>query len=402
VPTASLTAPNGPAGLPACTPATITWSAGDNVGVAAIDLYYSDDCGATYPHIIATNLPNSGSFTWNPPVAAGPGYKVMMVARDAAGLRGVDASDNCFPVTDTTPPAVAITGPKSGEVWTIGQTRTTAWTATDACGSVDSLVVSLSRNGGTSWVTLGVDEANDGSLSWTVTGPATASAKIRVQAFDRTYEGVAVSEAFRIQDGVPPTAQVVSPNGGELLPAGSSHPIDYLVSDATGLDRTCLEYSMDNGASWTAIECTTNGSQYMWTLPTGSSDSCLVRVTAYDVDGNTTADVSDAVFRIVSQAAAHDMSAYKKPTLFQNWPNPFNPVTTVSFYMPSPGVGELAIYDLSGRKIRTLATGDLSAGYQEISWDGRDDSGQPLASGMFFYVLEAGAVREVRKMVMSK
>jgi M6 family metalloprotease-like protein len=404
-PTATLLTPNGPTPQPACGLVPVTWTAADNVGVTAIDLYYSSDCGASYPHIIATGLANTGLYNWNTPAAIGPGYSVLVVARDAVGQRGCDASNSCFTLEDLNPPVVSVTAPLVGATWPVGQSRDIRWVAADNCAGVDSVAISLSRNGGAGWTVLAPDEANDSLYTWNpVTGPPTDSAMVRVQAFDRGLEGVALSGLFRITDATVPTALVVSPNGGEVWDGGSHHDVRFVVSDENGIDSTCVEYSLNGGAAWIPIACTLDDTLLAWTLPAEGGDSCLVRITAWDPSGNTGTDQSDAFFRIRSLSAvpAVELAELTRPTLFQNRPNPFNPVTTIAFYLPQPAATRLAIYDLQGRVVRTLVSADLPAGYREVLWDGRDDGGRPAPSGVFFSVLEAGAVRDVRKMLITK
>jgi hypothetical protein len=81
-------------------------------------------------------------------------------------------------------------------------------------------------------------------------------------------------------------------------------------------------------------------------------------------------------------------------------PNPFNPQTFVSFVMPRAGEVRLAVYDLSGRRVRTLLHGHLDAGPQTVRWDGRDDRGQGQASGVYFSRLEFGVENETAKLVL--
>ncbi|MBM4131348.1 hypothetical protein FJ250_10050, partial [bacterium] len=70
-------------------------------------------------------------------------------------------------------------------------------------------------------------------------------------------------------------------------------------------------------------------------------------------------------------------------------PNPFNPQTTFSFELITAGPAHLEIYDLSGRRVRTLAAGDLAAGRHEVRWDGRDQSGRAAPSGGYLGRLRA-------------
>jgi flagellar hook assembly protein FlgD len=84
------------------------------------------------------------------------------------------------------------------------------------------------------------------------------------------------------------------------------------------------------------------------------------------------------------------------------YPNPFNPTTTIGYTMVTDGFAEIAIYDVRGKLVRTLFSGNATAGFKEVVWDGRDDSGGRVASGVYFYQLRAGSVVETKKMVMVK
>jgi hypothetical protein len=75
--------------------------------------------------------------------------------------------------------------------------------------------------------------------------------------------------------------------------------------------------------------------------------------------------------------------------LSQNYPNPFNSNTTISYDLPEVADVRLTIYDLAGRNIRTLTHGVHQPGHYEIVWDGRDEGGRDVASGMYLYRLEA-------------
>ena len=90
-------------------------------------------------------------------------------------------------------------------------------------------------------------------------------------------------------------------------------------------------------------------------------------------------------------------------TLEQNYPNPFNPGTNISYTIPQGNASTqvvLAIYDLSGKKIRTLVNERQANGSYQIRWDGRNDVGQTVASGLYVYRLQARKFAESRKMVL--
>jgi len=88
--------------------------------------------------------------------------------------------------------------------------------------------------------------------------------------------------------------------------------------------------------------------------------------------------------------------------LLQNQPNPFNSFTTIAYAIPIPGHASIRIFNLLGRRVRTLMDDTKSAGSYHIEWDGRDDGNQPVSSGIYFYRLEAGGIIQTRKMLLLK
>jgi hypothetical protein len=116
-----------------------------------------------------------------------------------------------------------------------------------------------------------------------------------------------------------------------------------------------------------------------------------------------------------------DFDEDQKPfifTLFQNYPNPFNPVTKIHYVVEGrqteAAVGgrstadgsstpiTLKIYNILGQKVRTLVDETKRAGSHEVIWDGKDDRGKEVASGIYFYKLTAGSYQKIRKMVLLK
>jgi hypothetical protein len=88
--------------------------------------------------------------------------------------------------------------------------------------------------------------------------------------------------------------------------------------------------------------------------------------------------------------------------LDQNRPNPFNPTTTISYAIPSKALVVLRIYDVRGRVIRTLVNKSQTASHYSIAWDGRDDRGFEVASGVYFAQLSASQQTVTRKLVLLK
>jgi len=88
--------------------------------------------------------------------------------------------------------------------------------------------------------------------------------------------------------------------------------------------------------------------------------------------------------------------------LGQNFPNPFNPVTRIGFGLKAPANVSLRIYDAAGRVVRVLVEGNRPAGTYAELWDGKDNGGRAVASGIYFYRLDAGSFTQTRKMVLLK
>ena len=88
-------------------------------------------------------------------------------------------------------------------------------------------------------------------------------------------------------------------------------------------------------------------------------------------------------------------------SLANNFPNPFNPATTIEYALPQAADVELIVYNAVGQVVRTLVAEYQSAGRYAVAWDATNDSGYRLSSGMYFYHLQAGdAFREVKKMLL--
>jgi len=121
------------------------------------------------------------------------------------------------------------------------------------------------------------------------------------------------------------------------------------------------------------------------------------KVAAVDVHGNASG------YALLAPDDVTGVETPKAPEasyLAQNYPNPFNPMTKVEFGLVAPGRVSLRIYDAAGRLVRVLAEGGRPAGRYAELWDGCDASGRAVASGVYFYRLDAGAFTQTRKMIL--
>ena len=86
--------------------------------------------------------------------------------------------------------------------------------------------------------------------------------------------------------------------------------------------------------------------------------------------------------------------------LEQNYPNPFNPTTTIGYQLPKAGNVELKIFNTLGQEVRTLAGGMESAGYNQVVWNGRDNNGNMVSSGVYVYTIRTNGFVQSRKMIL--
>jgi hypothetical protein len=144
-----------------------------------------------------------------------------------------------------------------------------------------------------------------------------------------------------------------------------------------------------------------------------------LRVLIYDISTRSIASGLSNVLRIDGQAElvdaqvanyrgsmmTHRINTTALPESFslsQNYPNPFNPETVIEFALPQTAEMTLEVYNVAGQKVTTVISGALTAGYHRITFDGRDDYGNQLASGVYLYRLSTNGYSETRKMILVK
>lgn len=180
---------------------------------------------------------------------------------------------------------------------------------------------------------------------------------------------------------------------------GSVYVTGYSWAPGTGYDYATIKYDSDGQQAWIARH---EGPGSSHNIPTAIAIDMAgdVAVTGWSTGSGwsvyTTIKYSQP--RISQQDEIHIVP----PTyaLRQNYPNPFNPETTISYEVPQTLQVRLVIYDLKGRQVRTLVEQQQMAGRYAISWDGHNDQGEAVASGVFIYRLQAGEFTQVRKMTL--
>lgn len=117
--------------------------------------------------------------------------------------------------------------------------------------------------------------------------------------------------------------------------------------------------------------------------------------------GNSSNSGYFIVSDIQSTPIEDEVSSMPKIQL-KNYPNPFNPTTTISFNVPEAGNVELGIYNVKGQLVKNLFTGQKSAGINNVVWDGTDNSYKKVTSGIYLYKMKTGSYSATRKMILLK
>lgn len=127
-------------------------------------------------------------------------------------------------------------------------------------------------------------------------------------------------------------------------------------------------------------------------------------VASYEISGSTRVFEINLTFgkedgEVAENAAGLTPGAF---SLEQNYPNPFNPTTEIRFQLPQAGNVTLTVYNTLGQEIRTLANGYYESGAHSVQWDGRDQAGNPAASGVYFYKIVTDQHVALKKMNLLK
>ncbi|MEN8006594.1 MAG: FlgD immunoglobulin-like domain containing protein [Candidatus Krumholzibacteriota bacterium] len=208
-----------------------------------------------------------------------------------------------------------------------------------------------------------------------------------------------------ILDGRAPAIQVVYPTGMEIMRSSTPETLRFTIDEqswGSPPGEITLHFLVEGSPpDQTTIPPESNGSyMYVWDVPTlpGYNDiEARIRVDATDGFGWSSSQYSNW-FMVMD-----DVSAVPAPRMVDRLgpvhPNPFNPQTTISFSLATPGDIHLAVFDVRGRQIATVAREHLEAGDHRNIWDGRTDDGSFAASGSYFALLSINGPSQKRTLV---
>lgn len=172
--------------------------------------------------------------------------------------------------------------------------------------------------------------------------------------------------------------------------------VDLLVKGDNSLlflDNSC------DGKIWDSIDTITNSGHYEYVLV--PEDPCSSLFVMFSGDGVFLDNFS--LFLSLSGLSyidSQDSESQWNLKLSQNYPNPFNPKTCIEFSLSKACNVKIDIYNICGQKIKTLADQYFREGHNVVDWDGKDDSKNEVASGIYFYKLSAGELSQTKKMIL--
>lgn len=167
---------------------------------------------------------------------------------------------------------------------------------------------------------------------------------------------------------------------------GSSDPVDFTVISG--------DQPVDAPLAWTPFQYSLN-----------DYSSQVIRVAIHGVSSQNFILMLDDLMVTNLGGVVHNESnptITESVTLKANYPNPFNPETTISFDLKSPGEVNLDVFNLKGQKVATLVQGNVPSGSHNVVWNGTDSNGKAVASGVYFYKLQSGTYTLSKKMVLMK
>lgn len=288
LPEASITiiSPSGGDKWQSGTTQNIVWN---SKNVANVKIDYSTNNGATWTQI-AASVPSNGSYAWNVPTHNSSLCNIRI--SDASDGRPVNIMEQPFTIY-TGEDVLEVYSPNGGESWEIGSDQEIKWFAF----GVTSLKIDYTTNNGQSWINIANSLPNTGTYHWkSIPNTPTSLAKIKISdasdgiPFDESNGTFTISQESQIE--------VIEPNGGEQLQAGTSTNIRWT---STNVENVRIEFTTNNGANWTTItQSTPSIGFYVWdNIPDVSSQQCRIKIS--DASDGIPSDISDGNFTITNQ-----------------------------------------------------------------------------------------------------
>lgn len=289
----TVTSPNGGETNEGCSSMTITWSRGGVSNYYKIE--YSSNGGVDWTSITNSYYSTGSSYTWST-VADFTSSNCIVRVRDNNSPSAIDESDAPFTIEQNND--IIVTTPNGGEFWEADGNERIEWVSAPTS---TRFYIYYSLDGGSTYTYASNTYSN--YYDWNIPNVESSTCLISVRDYYNSCIKDESDDYFAI---IPPEFEVFYPNGGNDLYYGSSYNITW-SDEYIYTDYVKIEFSDNNGASWSTIEdVEINDGSYSWLVPDNFSDECLVKVSKYD--DPSVFDISDATFEI-------------KPSIVLNTPN---------------------------------------------------------------------------------
>ncbi len=286
-PAITVTSANGGETWYGCGTYPISWSHSNCVYYYNVD--YSTDGGTTWQSIfynLYVGATLTSSYNWQVPNGVSSSQCLIRVS-DYNGNVLSDVSNATFTIAPSND--ITVTAPNGGESLVGLSTYTISWTNLPSASGQYNL--QYSTNNGSSWTSI-ASNITGNAYTWTVPNIPSSQCLIKVIDYNNTCKSDQSDATFTITPAQP---ILTSPNGGQTLYSGTNYNITW--NAATFFSNVRLEYSLNNGTTWTTIIAnTSNSGSYGWTIPNVYSTQCLVR--ASNTSSLSVNDVSNTTFTI--------------------------------------------------------------------------------------------------------
>ena len=192
----------------------------------------------------------------------------------------------------------------------------------------------------------------------------------------------------------------------ELLNSGVSGIVPGVTIEAIDHDTTCLASVSNNSLFYGNMDPQEILEQEAGFFMISINNDCESGHEAYVVlNIMVMSDIcwTDTIsFAIGEQLNIDEESIPKEFSLNNSYPNPFNPITTLSYELPKDAMVNITIFDMMGRVVNNLVSSQQRGGHKSVQWNATNNAGQPVSAGLYLYTIDAGQFRQTKKMVLLK
>ncbi len=366
----TIVTPNGSESIPAGAAYAITWT--DNISEQVrIDLYKND----SFYYTIIDSTPSDTYYAWYvaDTTSGGSDYKVKITSVLNNAI--TDFSDNNFTIIEN---YITLTEPNGGDTAKAGTSQAIRW-----IDNINEQVRIELFKSGSYYYTIADSTPSDTYYTWYI--PDTlqngSDYKIKISSVDFSNINDISDSNFTIIGNY---IAVTEPNGGEEWLIGEPHGIRWMDNIN---EEVTIQLFKGGGFYFTIADSTPSNAYFAWTVPDTITPGNDYTIKIMSVDFNNIFDASDGNFILTNSTSMElvDNSIPEVYSLGQNFPNPFNPSTYITFGLSHASDVTLVVYDITGQQIGMLINNEpLAAGTVKYQFDA-----SRLASGIYMYRITA-------------